>query len=205
MGSRIVRGLLACLFGAHALLPAHAAEPSPPPRVEVEGFVLDEVQTVEGQKLSLNGAAVQKRAFFKTNILALYLPQKARSLVDVLRMPGPKRLVVVMLREISGPMASRFYQSDLRQYSTDAELKVIGNEIVALGNVYAAMPTLNRGDLVVVDWVPGKGMLARVNGKVVGNPMTNPLIWEISLRVSLSDDAPDEVRRRMLGLIGLRD
>ncbi|MES2090945.1 MAG: chalcone isomerase family protein, partial [Pseudomonadota bacterium] len=51
----------------------------------LEGVDIAESQVVGSTKLVLNGAAIQKRAFFKTNTVAIYLPEKRDSLEAILK------------------------------------------------------------------------------------------------------------------------
>lgn len=78
--------------------------------------------TMEGVKLTLNGASVRKRSYFKPDVVALYLSNKAANLDEAMRMPGPKKVRVWVLREFSGSVISRFFLGDFKQVATDDRL-----------------------------------------------------------------------------------
>src|SRR5205823_14272265 len=68
---------------------------------ELEGVQLEERAQVDGQALQLNGIALRTRMFFKVYVAGLYLPQKVSSAQTAIEGPGPKRIVLVMLRDAS--------------------------------------------------------------------------------------------------------
>ena len=69
---------------------------------EVAGVQIDDTQELARQKLVLNGAGVRYKAVFKVYTAALYLPQNAATTEDALKMKGPKRVRIVLLRDTSG-------------------------------------------------------------------------------------------------------
>jgi hypothetical protein len=56
--------------------------------VDVSGVPLDETVTVGGVPLHLNGAGYRKRGYFKIDVTALYLQQKATTLEAVENAPA---------------------------------------------------------------------------------------------------------------------
>ena len=67
--------------------------------VEVGGVKLDETVQLASRELKLNGAGVRYKVIFKVYTIALYLPEKKTQLADILPLPGPRRLEIVMLRD----------------------------------------------------------------------------------------------------------
>ena len=69
----------------------------------------DATAIVQGQPLQLNGAGVRYKAMFKVYSAALYVPQKSQSVAEVSSTDTPKRLRLVMLRDIdSSEMGNMF-------------------------------------------------------------------------------------------------
>lgn len=168
--------------------------------VEVDGVQLDDTATVAGTRLVLNGAAVRKRGYFKTDVTALYLPEHRSNPADIYRPNGVRRLVLVLLRDIPSSTISRYFVGDFKQVATDAEFKQVINEVGQMGQVYGGLPRVNKGDVVVIDWVPGVGLSAFLNGKSMGTPIKNPLFYEIYMRMYLGASVPDDFRKALLGL-----
>ncbi|MDI1259327.1 chalcone isomerase family protein [Aquabacterium sp.] len=188
--------------------PAHAAS------AELEGVELEETITAYGQKLVLNGAAVRKRGYFKADVTALYLPEKRTTPDAIFKLNGIRRIQLNLLREFTSSTISRIFIADFKQNSTDAEFKQLINEISQVGAAYSAVKRVSKGDVVNLDWLPGKGWMCAINGKqlmidpgVAGgsssHAINNELAYQIYLRMYIGPAAPEELRNGLLGLTRL--
>lgn len=174
-------GALLCM-GFAAMAPSGAAE-----LLKLEGMSIEDSMEVSGTKLLLNGVGVRKRGYFKTELVALYLPQKVRSLAEVSKLTGPKRIHIVTLKELTGGTLSRYFISDFKVEATEDEFKQLINEVALIGGYYGDMRALNRGDVVNIDWLPDKqGIIAYVNGKPMGVPMKSELMYSVLLRMMVA-------------------
>ena len=43
-----------------------------------------------------------------------------------------------------------------------------------MGEMFGSIKSLGPGDVVTDDWIPGTGLVVTVNGKVQGEPITDP-------------------------------
>src|SRR5471032_2319578 len=86
--------LAAALVASSFSLPAFAA-------TEVAGIKFDDSVSVAGKDLKLNGAGLRTKMIFKVYALGLYLPEKKTAVADVLAGQGPRRVSIVMMRELS--------------------------------------------------------------------------------------------------------
>ncbi len=195
-----LRGLTAAIcLGALACwgMSAHAA-------VELEGVKVDEVVTANGAKLVLNGVAVRKRGFFKTDVTALYLPEKSTSVDGLYHPRGPLRMTLILLRDIPTSLASRFFVSDFKQVATDAEFRQLINEVGRTGALYGNLTRIAKGDVVTMDYAPSKGLTINFNGKpLTDTPWKNELYFEVYMRMFVSNAVPDEFRKGLLGITPL--
>ncbi|RZL00879.1 MAG: hypothetical protein EOP36_13890 [Rubrivivax sp.] len=176
---------------------ASAAALADPPQ-ELEGVLIDGHATVAGTKLVLNGASVQKRGFFKTNTLALYLTDKRHTLNGVVKLSGPKRVHLVMLRDIKGFLIARQFLTDFAASATEAEAQALSSEVELIAAGYAKIDMLHKGDVVLIDWVPGQGIVSSLNGQSMGPAHDNELLWDVSLRPVMGPQAPRELREQLL-------
>src|ERR1700712_3451802 len=80
--------------------------------VDVSGVPLEETVTVAGVPLKLNGAGFRKRGYFKIDVTAVYLQQKATTLDAVENLPGVKRVQLVIQQDVTGSQASRYFLID---------------------------------------------------------------------------------------------
>lgn len=206
------RQMMAAAMAA-ALVPL--ATPAEAATVELEGVPLEETITAYGQKLVLNGAAVRKRGYFKADVTALYLPEKRTTPDAVFKLNGIRRIQLNILREFTSSTISRIFISDFKQNSTDAEFKQLINEISQVGAAYSAVKRVSKGDVVNLDWVPGKGWMCYINGKQLmldtsampgvasNNAINSELAYQIYLRMYIGPAAPEELRNGLLGLTRL--
>jgi len=191
-----------------AVLPWPARDANAAAQVSMEGVELDETITAYGQKLYLNGAAVRKRGYYKADVTALYLPQKTSNPDAIFKLNGVRRVQLNLLRDFTSATISRIFIADFKQVASDAEFKQLINEISQIGSVYAAIPRVGKGDIVNLDWVPGKGWLCFQNGKQITTDMVpngainSELAFQIYLRMYIGQTAPENYRN---GLLGIKD
>lgn len=174
--------------------------------VEIEGVSVADTQMVGGKKLVLNGAALRKRGYFKADVTALYLPEKRTSPDAVFKLDGPRRIQLNMLREFTSGTISRIFVADFKQSASDEEFKKLITVVGQIGQAYGNIKSVNRGDVVNLDWVPGTGWTASINNKPVSTEPGVPLVikdelaYQIYLRMYIGPSAPDELRNGLLGL-----
>jgi Chalcone isomerase-like len=185
--------VLSCL-----MVVAHAARAEPPR--ELDGITIDDTAQVAGAKLVLNGASIQKRGFFKTNTCALYLTEKRHTLDEVVKLAGPKRVQLVMLRDIKGFLIARQFLNDFAASATEAEAQSLTAEVESIAAGYAKIDMLHKGDVVLIDWIPKEGISASLNGQSMGPAHDNELLWDVSLRPVMGRMAPRELREQLLGI-----
>lgn len=167
---------------------------------ELDGVAIDDSALVAGTKLVLNGAAIQKRGFFKTNTCAVYLPEKRHSLDEVVKLAGPKRVQLVMLRDVKGFLIARQFLNDFAASATEAEAQSLTTEVESIAAGYAKIDVLHKGDVVVIDWIPKEGIVASLNGQSMGPAHDNELLWDVSLRPVMGSQAPRELREQLLDI-----
>lgn len=172
---------------------------------DVDGVPVEDSYSVDGAKLLLNGAGVRKRAYFKTDVSAIYLTEPRNTPEGIENAPGPKRLQLVMVKDITGSTISRYFIADFQAVATEAEFKQLINEIGLLGEIYSKIRQVNKGDVINIDWTPGKGVHSTINGKplmVSGNItpyLNNELLYRVMLRMYIKASGSAEMRDNLLG------
>jgi hypothetical protein len=174
--------------------------------VDVSGVTLDDTVTVGGTPLALNGAGYRKRGYFKVDVTALYTAQKVNSVEALEKLPGAKRLELVIQQDLSGSQASRYFLIDFEASATPAEFAKLITEVSQVGDIYSSLPKIKKGDIVTMDWIPGKGLIATLNG----NPLTphgapsayinSELLAKVMLRMYVGGKTPAELHDNLLGL-----
>jgi hypothetical protein len=159
------RHVLAALLIA-AGTPAHPAEVAGvrfPPQIELRG-----------DTLRLNGAGVRHKAVFKVYAAGLYAGRKVGSLDELLRAPGPKRMVITMLRDIDAAELGKLFARGMEDNMDRAAFSQLIPGIVRMSQIFSEHKRLQSGDSFTLDWLPGQGLLVSVKGKAQGMPFREP-------------------------------
>lgn len=177
--------------------------------VSVEGVDLPETVMAYGQKLVLNGAGLRKRGYFKSNVAALYLPEKRTTSEAIFKLDGVRRVQLHILRPFTSTTISRIFLADFKQAATEEEAKRLVFAISQIGAAYAEVKSVSKGDVINLDWVPAQGWLSSINGKLLSSSDGTPLIikdelaYQIYLRMYIGSSASDDLRSGLLGLVRL--
>ena len=186
----------ALLIAACALpLAAHAQT------VEVAGVKYPPSAQVGGQALQLNGAGVRYKFVIKVYTAGLYLGGKAATPEAVLAAPGPKRLHVVMLRDIDANELGRLFTRGMQDNAPREEFSKSIPGTIRMSDIFSAKKRLVAGENFSVDWVPGSGTTVLVNGKAQGEPIKEPEFFTALLRIWLGPNPADALLKdALLGL-----
>lgn len=166
--------------------------------VEVGGAKLPDTATVGGQALVINGAGVRTRVFFKVYAMALYLPKKATTTDEVLASAGARRVTLHLLRKLDGEDFAKAFNEGLVNNTSDAERQQLQAQTQAFVGSFARQGALKEGDLIHLDWLPGTGLVAELNGKAVGTPIAEPAFYNAVLRIWLGDKPADDALKPLL-------
>lgn len=185
----------ASLLGAAVLL---GTMPLSALAVEVAGVKLEDTVKVAGKDLRLNGAGVRTRAVFKVYALGLYLGKKETTTEAILATPGPRRFTIVMLREVSGEDFGQAFMSGINANTDKAEKGKIVNQMVKFGEMFVNAGDLKKGDTLIADWVPEKGTVIELNGKLLAEPIPDITFYNALLKIWLGDKPADSSLKPLL-------
>jgi hypothetical protein len=185
---------LAASLGLSALcaLPANAQT------TEVGGVKYDNTARVAGETLQLNGAGIRYKAVFKVYTAGLYLTQKAATPEAVIATPGPKRIHVVMLRDIDANELGKLFTRGMQDNSPRDEFSKSIPGTIRMGEIFSAKKKLANGESFSVEYVPNTGTSVLVNGKVMGEPIKEPEFFTGLLRIWLGHKPADAALRDAL-------
>jgi hypothetical protein len=184
--------LAAAIACAAALAPAHAQT------TDVSGVKFNNKVTVAATALQLNGAGTRYKAIFKVYSAALYLPAKASTPEAVLGANGPKRMHVVMLRDIDANELGKLFTRGMQDNSSREEFAKSIAGTLRLSEMFAAKKRLAAGEQFTVDYVPGAGTVIAVNGQVQGEPIKEPEFFNALMRIWLGRAPADALLKAAL-------
>ncbi|MYN01181.1 lipoprotein transmembrane [Pseudoduganella sp. DS3] len=180
---KIMQGAVAAAILAASSLPAFAAE--------VGGIKFPDTVTVAGQELVLNGAGVRSKLVFKVYALGFYLKEKKTTVAEVLASGGPRRIRIMPMRDLTSDDFGMAFMKGLNDnVSADERTKLLP-QTKAFGEMFAQFPGLKKGDELIVDWTPGVGSQATLNGKKVGEVLPDVAFFNAIMRIWIGDKPVD--------------
>ncbi len=187
-------GLLSAL--ALAALPMSAAAQAQ----TIEGRQFEGQARVANAELALNGVGLRGVAWIKGYVAGLYLTHKATTAAEAVVAPGPKRLQMVMLMEVSAADFIHAFQVGMHGNTTATERAALEKRMRQFEGLIEGVGKVTRGDVVDLDFLPGRGLLFSVNGKPRGEAIPGADLYEALLRIFLGDKPVDS--KLKAGLLG---
>jgi hypothetical protein len=167
---------------------------------DVEGVKIDDKTRVANADLTLNGAGLRKRAFFKVYAVGLYVPQKSTSAAAVLDQPGPKRVAIHMLRDVGADAFTEALADGIRANHSEAEAKALEPRVKELGAIMSELKEAKKGMAIALDWQPPDGTVMVVNGAPRGKPIPGEDFYRALLRIWIGDKpVQDDLKKALLG------
>lgn len=152
----LASGALALLMGATA----HAAT------IDIAGVKVEDSATVAGTKLQLNGAGIRYKGPFKVYVAELYTTKKVTNLEELLAAPGPKRMELVMTRDIEAGPFGKLLTRGMEDNNPKGELSKLVPGLLKMSELFTIHKNFVPGDSILMDWIPGTGLVITVKGKV---------------------------------------
>lgn len=195
MTPRSFRLVFAALVAGLALVTgAHAATQT------INGVKVEDSVEVAGTKLQLNGAGTRYKFVVKVYVAGLYLTKKATSLDEVVAAPGPKRVLVTMVRDIDSAELGKLLTRGMEDNMGKAKMSKMVPGLLRMGEMFAAHKKLLAGDTFSLDWVPGQGSVVTVKGQVQGEPFKEPEFFKALMSIWLGPSPADyKLKEAMLG------
>ena len=132
--------------------------------VEYEGINFPDTLTLEGTntELQLNGVGMRTKFFFDIYIGALYTQKSVNSRKAAQALSGPKRLKMHFLySEVSKEKLVAGWNEGFENNNSSERLEGFKDEIEQFNAMFS---TLVEGDVVLLDYIPGKGTKVTIKG-----------------------------------------
>lgn len=183
----------ALLLTCAVALPASAA-------IDVNGYKFDDTARVGGKDLKLNGAGMRTKVIIKVYAAGLYLTDKKTSMAEIAAIDGPRRVTIMMARDVSSDSFGSAFMEGLTDNTTPAERSTMATQVTKFGEMFASVPGLKKGDTLHIDWLPGVGTQCELNGKKLGEVVPDVAFYNAILRIWLGDKPVDRsLKPAMLG------
>jgi hypothetical protein len=166
---------------------------------EVEGVKIDDKTRVGNAELTLNGAGLRKRVFFKVYTIGLYLPQKSPTPAAILQSSGPKRVAIHMLRDVGADTFTEALADGIKANHSEAEATALEPRVKQLGAVIAEVKEAKKGMSIALDWT-GTATQVLIDGRPAGAPIEGGDFYGALLRIWLGDKpVQEDLKRALLG------
>jgi hypothetical protein len=162
---------------------------------EVAGVRMPDTATVEGKNLKLNGMGLRTKVVFKVYVAGLYLENPSHESAAVISSDQVKRVELSILRKLAGSQVSEAIAEGFEKNSKAQ----MGALKARLERLESWIPDVDKGDSIVLTYVPGKGTIvsARLSekGVIEGKDFSDAL-----LSVWLgANPVQDDLKTKLLG------
>jgi hypothetical protein len=172
----------------------------PAQAVDIGGVNVPDSATVAAKELKLNGAGMRALLFIKIYAIGLYTPEKKTTAADVQALAGPRRVALHIQRETNSDEFGKLFIEGMNKNSTAEEKAKVVGQTMKFGEMFASLDPVKKGDVVTLDWIPGTGTVAQLNGKKIGETMPDIAFYNAVLRIWLGDSpAQESLKRELLG------
>ncbi len=167
---------------------------------EVGGVKYENNEQLANSKLVLNGAGVRYKAIFKVYTAGLYLGAKVGTPEEVFAAPGPKRMHIVMLRDIDANELGKLFTRGMQDNAPREEFSKSIAGTIRMSDIFSAKKKLTAGEYFYVDWVPGQGTTVVINGKAASDPIKEPEFFTALMKIWLGKSPADaQLKNALLG------
>jgi hypothetical protein len=157
---------------------------------EVGGIQLDDAAHLGSSNLVLNGAGVRSKFVFDWYVAALYLSSKKSSAAAALSDVKEKRIALYVLDDINAEDLLYSFTRGIEHNNSDDQLQALKDQRREFDLVFHKMGTANKGDIIMLDYLPGIG--TRV--------IVNDAFYTALLKIWLGDDpVQNDLKLKLLG------
>jgi len=186
----LIKVCIAIFIMATGILSATAKDSAPNP--------YEEATQVEGQNLVLNGNGPFSVNRVKLYSVGIYVPARKSTAEDLLALPGIVRVKMVMLKTVESETMSRRFIADIHANTSKEDRLKIAPQIVQMGMGFGSVADWNIGDVLTIDWLPGKGTVVRLNGKQMIDTLKDPLLMQTIMKIWIGESAYDAKLKKLL-------
>ncbi len=179
---------------------AAAAAANAASTVTVAGVEIERTAQVGASTLVLNGAGKRTKYFFDVYVAGLYLTAHLGDAAGILGDPGPKRISMTLMRNLSAEQLSDVLREGISLNSSPAELASLSAQIEALVGTMNVIGSAAKGDLLTIDFLADGTTRVAINGQPRGNPISGADFQRALLKVWLgAKPVQADLKRALLG------
>jgi len=167
---------------------------------EIAGIHFDDRISLASTELQLNGGGLRTRFMLKVYAIGLYSPKKADSLEALLAQPGPRRIQIVTLRELTAEQFADGLVEGLRKNLTETEYARLQPRIDEFKAALLSLRSATPNTAIRLEWLPGNGTRLFVGNEQRGRDIPGEDFQRALLRIWLGEKPVDsDLRNSLLG------
>ncbi len=168
--------------------------------VKVGDATYEEKASVAGESVTLAGAGMRTKVFFKVYAAGLYLNGTAKSLDAIAKLPAPLRVRLVMARDVGAKTFVEALVEGLADNSSEQVRARIAKEIDALVACMKKIGDVKTGDVIDFDYSDAHGTAVYVNGRRIEEKLGGRDLYMSVLGIWLGPKAIDaSLKEALLG------
>jgi len=163
------------------------------------GVSLNDEVVVAGKTLKLNGAGIRTKFVFDIYVAAFYTGSPVKKVADVNVNDQPMRMAMhFVYDEVSKEKLVDGWNDGFEDNLSDEQLEKLKPRIKLFNSLFK---TVRKGDVIWLDYLPGKGTLVTINQKNAG-AVTSAEFYHALLMIWLGEDpVGDDLKSALLGQI----
>ena len=148
-------------------------------------------------ELQLNGVGMRTKFIFDVYIGALYTKSAAKTRDEVQAQEGPKRVLMHFIHdEVEAEKLANGWTDGFEENQTEEQFKKLSERLQKFNAMFT---TVHAGDVILLDYIPGKGTIVNIRGEQQG-VIEGEDFYSALLDVWLGDEpADDDLKEAMLG------
>lgn len=150
--------------------------------------------------LQLNGVGLRAVAWLKGYAAGLYLGTRVRSAQQVQAAQGAKRVQMRMLVAVDTEEFVKAFNKGIVRNTPPAILPALTERMRRFDVQVRAIGKVKKGDVIDLDWLPGRGLQLSLNGQPRGEPIAGEDLYAALLRIFIGERPVDAELK--IGLLG---
>jgi hypothetical protein len=178
-----------------------ALTPIPVLAATLENQRFEDVVQLASRDLKLNGLGLRSVFVFKAYVAGLYLTEKSENPQIIFKNPEPKRFQIQLLRDIDAADIKKALVDGIRERSSEAQWLALQERAMLLARTIDAIGNSKKGDTIMLDYVPERGMTLNYNNVLQGNAIAGQDFYNAILSIFIGERPVDTKLKN--GLMGL--
>ena len=167
----------------------------------LEGQHFEDTLVLGSHKLQLNGLGLRGVAWVKAFVAGLYVPSPSSDASQLLAETGARRLRLKIMLQAPSSELTKSLLRRVRRHETPETQARLADRLAQFAEQLDGLGELSPGDVVDMDYLPGKGLLLSRNGKAAGKPIAGDDLYRAVLQIFVGEHAIDP--RMKQGLLGV--